>query len=390
MATIPAFKPLKLAQNDALQVDPEDLDALQQMQGQEIPPELLSPPEAPLPVNVNGVPAPVASPEPSQKNINEVAQPPVEDMTPQQEQAYLKRQMMEEYKKSMAAQQSGLKENEASMANLKNMGGQIDLSPLMGLVDTWTGSKLASSYKAPLTEQERQKQLLQLQSDLQKQRAGISQENINMLKAIAGNSQAQNAVDRADRFDLRALRRGITGDQILKDRVKGVSRVSTALNNLFNATEPAPAQYHELDQSIRGLVAAAGPSIGPERERDMTQDIQLTIDALKQKYGKRPVSTFINDPLVHHLKEIAETSIEYNKQLSDERLNELTAGYDDVFSRHPEWQTDVENLRSATLGQFHPPKYKYKNRDEEGHPITNKQSASKVMSKEEFLKSRNK
>jgi len=79
--------------------------------------------------------------------------------------------------------------NDVTMRGLAEMPVQADLSPLMGLVDSWTGSKLAQSYKAPESGRQRQAAI----SGLQKANAGmtgqITAEEMNALKAAAGLQQ---------------------------------------------------------------------------------------------------------------------------------------------------------------------------------------------------------
>lgn len=59
----------------------------------------------------------------------------------------------------------------------------VDLSPLMALTDSWTGSKLAPSYKLADTPQSRIAMQQQLQAELDKNQQGMSEQQVQLLKA---------------------------------------------------------------------------------------------------------------------------------------------------------------------------------------------------------------
>ncbi len=65
---------------------------------------------------------------------------------------------------------------------------QTDLSPLMALTDTWTGSKLAQNYKSPETGTQRIKHMTDFQNMEQKQRDSIVD---NLTKLVAGKNQGR-------------------------------------------------------------------------------------------------------------------------------------------------------------------------------------------------------
>jgi hypothetical protein len=62
------------------------------------------------------------------------------------------------------------------VAHMRKNRGQTDLSPAMALVDTWTGSKLAQNYKAPMDADSRAALMMKLQSAVNEGALGIKKE----------------------------------------------------------------------------------------------------------------------------------------------------------------------------------------------------------------------
>lgn len=72
--------------------------------------------------------------------------------------------------KQMDAQEGSIDESQDIYEQLKAMPKRADLSPLLNLTDTWTGSKLAQGYKAPASPEERLADLLKFSDVVTKQR----------------------------------------------------------------------------------------------------------------------------------------------------------------------------------------------------------------------------
>lgn len=72
------------------------------------------------------------------------------------------------------------------MAMTGNQGSNIDLSPLLRLADTWYGGNMSQGYKAPDGGAARMQQMQALQKGIQEGRQGITEDQINLLKAKMG------------------------------------------------------------------------------------------------------------------------------------------------------------------------------------------------------------
>jgi len=90
-------------------------------------------------------------------------------------------QMYSEQAQQMAA--NNALANLQYQKSINEMPVQTDLSPLMALTDSWSGSKLAPSYKQPETIQQRRNLMQQLQSELAKNQEGMSGQQVQLLKA---------------------------------------------------------------------------------------------------------------------------------------------------------------------------------------------------------------
>lgn len=82
--------------------------------------------------------------------------------------------------------------NNQRMAQL-SQPQQVDLSPIAGLIDQWTGSQLLRSYKAPDTPAERAQIAAKLQDQIMIAQQGLSKEQRQYLKDQLENKVAQAA-----------------------------------------------------------------------------------------------------------------------------------------------------------------------------------------------------
>lgn len=94
---------------------------------------------------------------------------------------------------------------------------QADLSPLMALTDAWTGSKFANSYAKP---GDNKALLMQLRSELDKNQTGMSEQQVQLLKAQLETQarkedrEAQRDATAAQRETANAIRNQARGDKL--------------------------------------------------------------------------------------------------------------------------------------------------------------------------------
>jgi len=81
-----------------------------------------------------------------------------------------------------AAQLQGIRDMRKTLENYTNLPASYDLSPLMNLVDTWTGSRLSAGYARPETPQQRLASVSNIQGGIQKGMADLADTNRQAVK----------------------------------------------------------------------------------------------------------------------------------------------------------------------------------------------------------------
>ncbi len=84
---------------------------------------------------------------------------------------------------SLHDQEAGIADLAARYQNLRGQDPKLDLSPLLAYSDSLRGTQLGKSYKAPMNQDELNAQADALQGQLQKEKQGLSQDQIELLKS---------------------------------------------------------------------------------------------------------------------------------------------------------------------------------------------------------------
>lgn len=134
---------------------------------------------------------------------------------------------------------------------------QVNLSPLAGLVDTWTGSNLAKSYVHPPSAEERQMMIEKLQSGINKASSGLTEDQAkffkSQLEAQANNINADNTQQRIDNARADASRKA-AGTWSAVPRAVGPNGFAVSRNSVTGETRedigvhPLQAAAHAGDK----------------------------------------------------------------------------------------------------------------------------------------------
>lgn len=144
-------------------------------------------------------------------------------------------------KEVVAAQQAGVDQYGRSLEATKALPGQLDLSPLMALSDTWYGGNLSKGYTKPASTEQRTQDIMALQNALSRQKAGVSETELGLIKQRLGGEEALAGMKNAR--EMAALRRQehqLAKDQRqdFKDAQEDQRQVeSLAKNNDFKAMQ---------------------------------------------------------------------------------------------------------------------------------------------------------
>jgi len=248
-----------------------------------------------------------------------------------------------------AAQLQSFQDQRQGIADLENytqgVGSQeiqTNLSPLMGLVDERTGSKLAQSYTAPESGQERIASVARLKQAVNKAKGELTADEIALLKAklqamttqsIFGQKMGTRAEDKAlkaTQEDLDARDKMIKTEEAKK--IGGIINFNNALTNYVTTAEKygdlesltgdarseiesAYAKVQTEFAKAAGLGALSGPDLG------------ILLDAVKPQTG---IAGGINQIMAggrSGLKKGVANLIEKSKSEYDNYTSTLGAAY---------------------------------------------------------------
>lgn len=91
---------------------------------------------------------------------------------------------------ALEAQRSGIDQFGRQIDATKAIPIQADISPLLALSDTWFGGNLQKGYTPPTPTEAKVSQIMQLQAALQKQKQGLSDDEIALIKSRLGGEES--------------------------------------------------------------------------------------------------------------------------------------------------------------------------------------------------------
>lgn len=240
------------------------------------------------------------------------------------------------------SQKRALAGNEAEVASFKENGGNVDLSPLAALSDTWFGGNLKAGYKSPMSAEERQLKGVALSDLLQKQRQGITDDELANLRL---NIQDKLGMAKAGK---------VNAGHILP---------KTATDD-FRDFEMATKMLPDLGKRITASSKDMGPATGfgalmPYNAAQ--RDLKAEFDTMKQLFGKTLEGGVLRKedeakyayilPNIYDLPGVALKKVDrLNKYFSDKMNNSITA-YDRAGYNVGKFQKVSTPARSGGDGQ---------------------------------------
>lgn len=171
-------------------------------------------PAAEEPVQPNGLPTSlVEGAKTSQQRLQEMLNDP-------NKQALLQK-LQAKSEEALKQQQQGVSQNETSLQQMQDQGPQVNWAPALNYIDHISGSSLAKNYQQPESPQAYQEKLLSLRDALQKQKQGLTQEQLNLLKAQVGMGGVKDLQAMA-RLDQRGQTLGMAQDRAAAQAVKDI------------------------------------------------------------------------------------------------------------------------------------------------------------------------
>jgi hypothetical protein len=189
----------------------------------------------------------------------------------------------------------GVRNLEALQDQYAAMPMQLDLSPLMALADTWTGSKLADSYRKPQSEQERLGALLGFERAAQEGRESASDFLIKSLEPqMTGETLAQQILSATQ-----GIQQGAAAEDPRKfERSTGLKPydVDKAVERHEKNVRPIQDTYARLEYALEAVKPYLGkkdiPGIGAWDSRK--PDFMASPDEVKIRQSRQDVLNELN------------------------------------------------------------------------------------------------
>jgi hypothetical protein len=161
--------------------------------------------------------------------------------------------LQDTFQKRQAQQEGSISSMEDSLKKYLARERKTDLSPLLALADSWSGSNLLKAYNRPETQEERDAKVLQIQNLIAKQRGELTDNELSLLKSRA----SELASDRRN-SDYYKNVRALAGMQFKEDEA-----LESKVKDLSKRTELFPS-IKEAIQTVEGLIPENGkiPGIG--------------------------------------------------------------------------------------------------------------------------------
>lgn len=380
------------------------------------PEDMMGFPEPDIEGDPMGVEAPVRRPMPiASEPIPFNTMPPINpnngvpssitDMMQSPQQQFLKiiqspeykaklKELSDRSKSSIDQQEKGVNENAQGIENLQGLK-RTDLSPLLALTDTWTGSDLQKGYQKPQSPEDYQMKVLGLKNQLQSQRKGLSDEQLSLLKsqltgdmspmkqlkdmammdAYGGKTQAAQMERQQTRQDFQEhqnVLKSIDQDKTNTQRLANYSNLSSALTNFTNATVRSPNQLAELEQTIRNSLGTKGPGGVDERDQTYLKTLERSIIQARQYWSSNPADVKGIQSTIDHLKELAANEQGNFRNQVSTRWKALVGGHESLYERNPHLAEDLQNKINAASSQFAAPTIIERPRNAQGKAIKQK------------------
>jgi hypothetical protein len=278
-----------------------------------------------------------------------------------------------------SGQQQSIADMKAGLQKYLAQPQQVDLSSLAGLTDAWSqnGSKLAQSYKAPTSPEERQVMAEKLQNMINQAQTGLSTEQSKYLTAQANReansvyrdqlleAKRHNKTAEQDMANVRADQRqaGLYTDAVNKaNNAKGAAKAAnTNLVNIKNAlsiideapngdyNQISPTRYNMLITEM-GRVASGGVTSEHTQNLLSANTLDSNWANFMQKVGNAPKPAELGE-FVKQNKEYLDDLYKNNKEVAD---NWVKHSYGAVKNRLGKQQQ--QDFQDEFPDTFNPPK----------------------------------
>lgn len=261
-------------------------------------------------------------------------------------------------------QEEGIKEYEGKIKDYENAPQQLNLQPVLSWLDSNYGTKTASGYKAPMSEQEKLEKIASLYKNLQDEKnkavtnalsgAGNKLYGQALLKSTANDAAQDRLQQRQDFMAYKSVVDSIKKDPIQKQQLTQLRNLDNAATVFSKAKKIGPQQIQEFQYAIRANLGIKGTSGVGEREKQIIDTLGLRAEDWAQFLTGEPADIARNTELVKHLQDLAQNEVDNIKGQMTDRLDVLSEGYADVFDRRPNYKKNLDRLLGVTKKSLQP------------------------------------
>ncbi len=246
----------------------------------------------------------------------------------------------------------------------------LNLKPLGALADSWSGpnSHLAASYTPPQTGAQfdekalaAREKMAAIQGSLATSQNAITKEKLatmrGMYKANMGSPSASAYGSRTNDLIHARVVSAIQQDKQLKDLAQSQYNLTSGATNYDSAKIKGTQQLHELQNTVRSNLGIKGTTTGPERDKMMMDSFGNQWRNAKQWLYGTPVDGSVEmKEMADHLMNLVQLQQESNMARAHARLNTLTTGREEFYSRpeNADKQAGLDRLKEVYRQQFNP------------------------------------
>jgi hypothetical protein len=272
----------------------------------------------------------------------------------------MQQMLREKLMQSMAGQDNSLDLQRKLLAAQAAAPAQMDLSPTLNLIASYTGDKnYGSSYKA----QNKQADLTSAMGAYTKEQNTLTDQQQKILKdelnarTNASLAQAQRLLLGQDRLKENVYGKvvsGISKDTVLNDTLRNNNSLNRTFDSMF-----APGQkismstLNDVQQTVIGSLNSLKGSGGVAERKDRTiETLANDYQTLIQKFGDLDAVPS-DDPTLVHFISVAKEGQKKILSQANQRLESLASGHENI-TELPTYKPMLENFKSKYKEQLVP------------------------------------
>lgn len=277
-------------------------------------------------------------------------------LQPTPEELELRKRSEELFRQKQTEQQGSVRDLESTLKNYLAGSGQTNLKPLLGLVDSWTGSKTAQNYAEPESEDKKQEKALHIQDLIAKRKGDITQSELDFIKSRLHDTTNARLVEAMNRQAGREAGMARKADQDVNRFLSTVEKDATAQGAQFNQMDEAFAsgRYGQIIPLLAIFARSVSGEKGALNEGDirrvLPRNYQGTLADFESYFSKIPSADIPKEfttelrALISRAKKEAQQKYERMISSNQQRLSKLPSYREYAGDYKPVFEDTKKNL----------------------------------------------